>query len=122
VSSDYFRVLGAAPGIGRFSGRECCRGKSGSCGQLLVLATAAQSETLALILRRSFTLVLIAIVAGMAGAIEARGCSQRCGVSASDVATYGAVVLLLALAALAASYMPARRAMNVDPMIALPHE
>ncbi|MGI8480482.1 MAG: hypothetical protein ACR2MF_00190, partial [Chthoniobacterales bacterium] len=44
------------------------------------------------------------------------------GVQATDVLTYGGVVFLLALAALIASYIPARRAMRVDPMVALRYE
>jgi predicted permease len=44
------------------------------------------------------------------------------GVSASDPLTYIAVVLLLAFVALLASYIPARRAMRVAPMVALRHE
>jgi putative ABC transport system permease protein len=44
------------------------------------------------------------------------------GVSASDPLTYIAVVLLLSFVALLASYIPARRAMRVAPMVALRHE
>jgi len=44
------------------------------------------------------------------------------GVGAIDFSTTGAVGLLLFLAALAACYLPARRATRVDPMIALRHE
>lgn len=43
-------------------------------------------------------------------------------VSGSDPGTYVAVTLLLAAIALAACYIPARRAMRVDPMVALRHE
>ena len=39
--------------------------------------------------------------------------------SSTDVATYAAVALLLALVALVASYLPARKAMSVDPIVAL---
>jgi putative ABC transport system permease protein len=44
------------------------------------------------------------------------------GVSGTDLVTYGAVILLLGAAALLASYVPARRAMTVDPMVALRYE
>jgi putative ABC transport system permease protein len=43
-------------------------------------------------------------------------------VSPTDVVTFVAVPIVLALAALGASYLPARRATRIDPMVALRYE
>ena len=85
---------------------------------------AQRTDMLALILRQSFTLVLIGIAAGIAGAFAATRVVANLlyGVGTTDIATYVGVVALLALAAFLASYLPARRAMKVDPMVALRHE
>jgi ABC-type lipoprotein release transport system permease subunit len=43
-------------------------------------------------------------------------------VAATDASTYGVVILILATVSLWACYLPARRALTVEPTVALRHE
>ena len=85
---------------------------------------AKPRDLLRLILRESAGLTLSGLAAGMVlAALSARlVSSQIAGMSVLDPLTYGAVGLLLATVAFAASYVPARRAAKVDPMVALRYE
>jgi putative ABC transport system permease protein len=77
-----------------------------------------------LILSRALKLAILGVVLGWAGASAlARFLSSMLfGVKAYDPLTFAAVAAVLTLVALAASYLPARRAMRVDPMVALRYE
>ena len=85
---------------------------------------AQRGEMLRLVLRQSLTLVFAGIAVGILAAIASTRLlgALLYGIRANDIFTYGAVVFVLAAAALLASYLPARRAMKVDPMVALRHE
>jgi putative ABC transport system permease protein len=85
---------------------------------------ARQGDTLQLVLRQGMGLVAAGIVIGIAGALALMRVlsSLLYGVSAADPVTLAAVAILLMLVALAACYLPARRAMRVDPMVALRYE
>ncbi|PZR70764.1 MAG: permease [Chthoniobacterales bacterium] len=85
---------------------------------------AQRFDMLRMILRQSFTLVLAGVVLGILASIGLTRLLETMlyGVQATDVLTYAAVVGLLAVAAAFASYIPARRATKVDPMVALRYE
>lgn len=85
---------------------------------------AQRRDMLKMILRQSFGIVGIGLLAGLLGALALTRLmtSLLYGVSAHDLSIYGIVLIVLSGAALIASYMPARRAMNVDPIVALRYE
>jgi putative ABC transport system permease protein len=85
---------------------------------------AQRGDMLQMVLRQSLTLVAIGIGAGIVAALEATRvmATMLYGVGANDFPTYAIVIVLLGGAALLASYFPARRAMKVDPMVALRYE
>ena len=70
---------------------------------------------------RSMRLVLVSIAIGLTASLGLARllASQLYGVSPSDPLTFAAIAALLALTALVASYLPARRATRVDPIAAL---
>lgn len=85
---------------------------------------ASRSDVFKLVLKDSMKLILAGLTLGLAGAIALTRVVSGLlyNVSATDPATFLVVPLILATVALLASYIPARRAMRVEPMIALRQE
>jgi putative ABC transport system permease protein len=82
---------------------------------------AQRADVLRLIMRVTSRLVIVGVVLGLLGSLGVMKvlASQVWGVSPRDPVTLVTVVGAMTLAALAASYFPARRAMNVNPTVAL---
>jgi predicted permease len=88
----------------------------------LRMAIGAQAgDIFRMIISEGLTLSLTGVAIGLMGAwwLGRAGSSLLFGVSASDPLTFTAVSLLLTAVATAACYFPARRAMRVDPILAL---
>jgi predicted permease len=88
----------------------------------LRLAVGAQaSDIFRMIIGEGLTLSLTGVALGLVGAwwLGRAGSSLLFGVTASDPMTFTTVSLLLTVVACAACYFPARRAMKVDPLVAL---
>ena len=85
---------------------------------------AQQSHVSKLFVGKALFLALIGVGIGLFGALGLTRLlvSQLYGVSATDPTIFATVSLLLTGATLLASYIPARRAARVDPMVALRHE
>ena len=89
------------------------------------MALGAQRRAmLVMILRQSLTMAAIGIALGLVGAFAATRLLSALlfGIAATDVTTYVSVILLLGGAAFLAGLFPARRAMKVDPVVALHYE
>ena len=76
------------------------------------------------VLRGAMQMALIGIAIGAVSALAVTRVMKDLlfGVSAADPATFGATAVLLASVAVVASYVPARRATKVDPIVALRYE
>jgi putative ABC transport system permease protein len=85
---------------------------------------AKPRDVLGMVLRQGLVLVLLGMAAGLARPFgSARYLSSMLfGLTAVDLLTYASVTLMFAAVAMVASYIPARRATKVDPLIALRYE
>ncbi len=85
---------------------------------------ARPGNIVCLVVRQGMGLAAIGIVAGLAGAAALTRvmASLLFGIRATDAITFGAVALIMAVVAFAATVIPARRATNVDPIVALRDE
>jgi len=87
---------------------------------------AQRSDVLWAVLRQGATMALLGVGLGLLASLGLTQLLARYsllfGVSATDPSTFAAVAMLLTLVALLACWVPARRAMRVDPLVALRYE
>jgi ABC-type antimicrobial peptide transport system permease subunit len=85
---------------------------------------AQRASVLRLVVGEGARMALIGVALGTAAALGLTRlmANQLFGVSPHDPLTFAGVALLLAMVALGACYLPARRAMRTDPMAALRQE
>jgi putative ABC transport system permease protein len=85
---------------------------------------AERAHILRMVLQSSVRLILVGVGLGLCGGVAVTRVLQTFlfEVKPTDTATFAAVSVLLAAVALLATYIPARRATKVDPMVALRYE
>jgi putative ABC transport system permease protein len=85
---------------------------------------AGRTDVLRLVLGETLVLAGVGVGVGLAGALATTRTIRALlfHVEPTDSATFAAIALILVATALVASYIPARRAMRVDPMVALRYE
>jgi len=85
---------------------------------------ASRINILMLVVKQGMILALIGSSVGIAGALLLSRLMTKLlyGVRPNDPITFATVTVILMIVAFVASYIPARRAMRVDPMVALRHE
>jgi putative ABC transport system permease protein len=82
---------------------------------------ARPGDVVQLILKQGAVLIVLGVLLGLGGAFALSRVMETLvfGISTTDAATFTGAAILLAAVALAASYLPARRATRVDPLVAL---
>jgi predicted permease len=82
---------------------------------------AARSEIVGLVMRQGVALVAVGSIIGLLGALAGTRLLSTLlfGISPLDMAAFAAVCTMFSVVALVASYIPARRATKVDPVVAL---
>jgi putative ABC transport system permease protein len=85
---------------------------------------ASPARVLRLMIGRGLLLIGLGIVFGLAAALALTKLMQSLlwGITATDPLTFGAVVMMLATVSLLACYVPARRALTMEPTVVLRHE
>jgi putative ABC transport system permease protein len=85
---------------------------------------AGDRDVVRLVVGQGLSLAAIGVAIGLAGAFGVTRVIQSLlyNVTATDPISFGGVALFLALIAALASYLPARRATTVDPIVALRNE
>lgn len=91
---------------------------------LRVALGAHQGNVLRLVIGDGVRLAVLGIALGIAGALALTRVMTDLlyGVRATDPITFGAVTIVFGATSLLACYVPARRAMNIDPIVALKYE
>jgi hypothetical protein len=114
VSGNFFKTFGVQPWIGRLMTDDDDREGAPSVG-------ADRGNVMKMVLRAAFLQVGIGLALGIPAAIGAGELmkNQLFGVKAWDPGMFALAALMLCLAALLASVIPARRAAGVEPMVAL---
>jgi putative ABC transport system permease protein len=123
--------------LGVFAGIAVCLAMAGVYGVMAYTVSQRSSEiglrmalgaspgdVARMVLRQGLALASIGVLLGLAGAIAATRLltSMLFEVQPTDPITYAGVAIVLGVVSLAASYLPARRAAKVDPLVALRQE
>jgi ABC-type antimicrobial peptide transport system permease subunit len=90
----------------------------------MCIRRASAREVVWLVLRQSLTMIFVGVAVGIFAALAAGRLLQRSveGVRSVEPLAFTIMVAILVLAGLFASWLPARRASKIDPIIALRYE